>query len=178
MIGIATLETPRLRLRAFHRDDFPAYAAMWAEPAVVRFIGGEALSHKAAWARFLRLFGMWHVMGFGFWAVEDRHSGALIGQAGFHDVQRGLQPSLDGTLEAGWVLATAMHGRGLAEEAMRAALAWADVRHPAARITCMIQTDHAASLHVAGKLGFAAFADTAYHGVDMVLLERRVAGGP
>ena len=46
---IPTLETPRLRLRAYRREDFDAYAALWAEPAVVRFIGGTPLSREAAW---------------------------------------------------------------------------------------------------------------------------------
>jgi RimJ/RimL family protein N-acetyltransferase len=76
-------------------------------------------------------------------------------------------------MEAGWVLTGAMHGRRLAEEAMVAALAWADQHRSGSRITCMIQPDHAASLHVAGKLGFAEFARSVYNGHPVVLMERR-----
>lgn len=39
--------------------------------------------------------------------------------------------------------------------------------------TCMIEPDHAASLHVAGKLGFTRFAHGLYGGRPVVLLERR-----
>lgn len=172
MLQSPVLETSRLRLRGYRLDEFEAYAAMWAEPAVTRYIGGQPLPREAAWVRFVRQAGMWQLLGFGSWAIEDRATGAFIGEAGFHDMQRGLQPSLDGTMEAGWGLVTAMQGRGLAEEAMRAALAWADRHGPRPRVTCMIDPDHAASLHVAGKLGFVAFASAAYHGRPVVLLER------
>lgn len=169
---IPTLDTPRLILRPYRLDEFEAYAAMWAEPAVTRFIGGVPISREAAWGRFLRQIGLWHHLGFGFFAVEDRATGAFIGEAGFHDLKRGLTPSIEGTMEAGWALAGAAQGKGLAEEAMRAALGWADAHGTGTRITCMIHPNHAASLHVAGKLGFVVFRQGAYNGHPMVLLER------
>ena len=76
-----TLETPRLRLRPYRLDDFETYAAMWTEPQVVRFIGGKPMSREAAWTRFLRQVGMWRLLGFGFFALEDRESGAFVGEA-------------------------------------------------------------------------------------------------
>jgi RimJ/RimL family protein N-acetyltransferase len=36
MLDIPTLETSRLRLRPYRLEDFEAYAAIWADPAVVR----------------------------------------------------------------------------------------------------------------------------------------------
>ena len=167
-----TLETPRLRLRPHRLDDFETYAAMWAEPQVVRFIGGKPMSREAAWTRFLRHIGIWRYFGFGFFALEDRATGAFVGEAGFHDLRRTIVPSNEGTMEAGWVLVSAMQGRGLAEEAMRAAIVWADHVHPAPRMTCIIQVGHAASLRVAAKLGFAPYAETTYHGDPVMMLER------
>lgn len=173
MIEIPTLETARLRLRAHRGEDFDAYAALWAEPSVVRFIGGTPLSREAAWSRFLRQIGHWHVLGFGFFAVEDRATGAFLGNAGFQDLRRDLVPSLEGTMEAGWVLAGAAQGRGLAEEAMRAALAWADRHRAAARVACIIDPENAASLHVAGKLGFLEITRSVYNHHAVVVMERR-----
>lgn len=169
---IPILETSRLRLRAFRLDDFDSYAAMWADPAVVRFIGGSPLSREAAWTRFLRQVGLWHHLGFGFFAVEDRATGRFVGQAGFQDLRRAVTPTIEGTMEAGWCLVGAMQGRGLAEDAMRPALAWAGRHGVGPRITCMIDPEHAASLHIAGKLGFVAFAHSVYNGRPVVLLER------
>jgi RimJ/RimL family protein N-acetyltransferase len=172
MVEIPTLITPRLKLRPHRIEDFDAYAAMWQEPAVVRFIGGAARSREVAWASFLRQGGSWQHLGFGFFAVEDRETGAFIGEAGFHDLKRNIVPSIEGTMEAGWVLSSAMHGKGLAEEAMRAALGWAGEHGVGERLTCMIEKDHTASLHVAGKLGFERFARAEYAGKEMILLER------
>lgn len=172
MVVIPTLDTPRLTLRPYRLDDFDRYAAMWAEPAVVRFIGGAPLSREAAWIRFLRQIGLWHHLGFGFFALEDKATGAFIGEAGFHDLHRTLTPSIEGTMEAGWGLVTTSQGQGLAEEAMSAALAWGDRHGTGARMTCMIHPEHAASLHVARKLGFAEFARSTYHESPMVLMGR------
>ena len=167
-----TLETPRLRLRPHRLDDFERYAAMWTEPQVVRFIGGKPMSREAAWIRFLRQIGLWRYLGFGFFALENRDSGAFVGEAGFHDLRRTIAPSNAGTMEAGWALVPAMQGRRLAEEAMRAAIAWADRAQPGPRMTCIIQVGHAASLRVAAKLGFAPYAETTYHGDPVTMLER------
>lgn len=40
MFMIPVLETERLILRWMVRGEFGAFAAIWAEPEVVRFIGG------------------------------------------------------------------------------------------------------------------------------------------
>ncbi len=171
-MNVPLIETERLRLRAYRSTDFEPYAAIWRDPAVVRFISGEPLSREAAWARFLRQAGLWQHLGFGFFALEDRATGAFVGEAGFHDLHREIEPSIEGTMEAGWVLSTAAHGRGLAEEAMRAALAWAAEHGSGTRITCIIRPEHAASLHVAGKLGFSEVARSVYAGGPMILLDR------
>jgi RimJ/RimL family protein N-acetyltransferase len=100
MADIPVLETARVRLRPYRLTDFDAYAALWADPDVVRFLGGTPFTREQAWIRFLRQIGLWHHLGFGFWVIEDRASGAFAGECGFHDLQRGLTPTLDGTMEA------------------------------------------------------------------------------
>jgi len=169
---IPVLESPRLRLRGLALADFGAFAAMWREPEVVRFIGGVPLARDEAWSRFMRQMGMWRYLGFGTFAIEMKATGSFAGVAGFHDLHRDITPSLDDTLEAGWVLSTAVHGQGIAEEAMGAALAWADHAHGGKRMTCIIRPDHLASLHIAAKLGFSEFARTNYGGSPIVVLER------
>ncbi|TBW39269.1 N-acetyltransferase [Siculibacillus lacustris] len=176
MIDIPTLETPRLRLRPYRLDDFTDYARMWADPAVVRFIGGTPLSREAAWIRFLRQIGVWYHFGFGFFVVEDRTDGTFFGECGFHELRRAIVPSLEGTIECGWGLAAIAQGRGLAREAMEAALVWCDAHHPGRRQTCMISTGNTPSIAVATKLGFREFARSDHHG-DPVILMERTAGG-
>jgi RimJ/RimL family protein N-acetyltransferase len=173
MVDIPTLETPRLWLRPYRLDDFEAYAAMWADPEVVRFIGGAPYSREQAWTRFLRQIGIWYHLGFGFFALEDKATGAFGGEVGFHDLRRNLTPSVEGTMEVGWVLNAPLRGQGLAEEAMRAAIAWAGEHGTGERLTCIIHPDNSPSLRLAAKLDFTEFTNTTYNGGPVVLLERQ-----
>lgn len=172
MQTIATIETERLILRPYRRDDFGAYSALFADAEVTRFIGGVPFSREQAWTRFLRQVGMWHYFGFGFFALQDKETGAFIGEAGFHDLHRVITPSLEGTMETGWALSPRSHGRGLATEAVGAALKWGDEKFPSVRKTCIIDVENSASLRVASKLHFKEVRRSLYHGAHVVICER------
>ena len=129
-------------------------------------------TREQSWTRFLRQIGLWHHLGFGFFALEHKDTGAFAGECGFHDLHRALTPSIEGTMETGWGLTAPMQGQGLAEEAVRAAIGWAAKHGKGERLTAIIDPDHSASLHVAGKLGFAEFARSQYAGHPVVLLQR------
>ena len=171
-IAIPVIETERLVLRGHRLDDFDAHAAFWADPVVTRFIGGQPFTREQAWVRFLRHAGMWHAMGFGFWAVTDKASGRLIGEAGFHELKREMTPSLEGTMEAGWALAPDMQGKGLATELVGAIVGWADRNRPQERQTCIIEPENAASIRIAEKFGFRQFDRAFYHGIPVIIFER------
>src|SRR5262245_9173173 len=103
---IPVLETERLRLRGHEMRDFDAHAAMWAEPGVVRFISGKPSTREESWGRFLRYPGHWRMVGHGFWLIEEKASGAFVGEGGFGTFKR------DGIAfdapEMGWALSPAM----------------------------------------------------------------------
>ncbi|MEP9386733.1 GNAT family N-acetyltransferase [Mesorhizobium sp. KR9-304] len=166
------IETERTILRAHRLDDFEDYAAMWADPVVTRFIGGKPRTREESWIRFLRHPGMWSMIGFGFWAVEEKATGRFIGEAGFHDLKRDIQPSIEGRPEAGWVLVTSSHRKGLATEVVRGVFGWAEGRPGFDRTVCIIDPENEPSLAVAHKLGYREIARTAYHGQPTILLER------
>jgi RimJ/RimL family protein N-acetyltransferase len=166
------IDTDRLRLRPHRVSDFTAYHAFWNEAERTGAPGLPALGAEEAWYRLLRFVGHWAHFGYGLFMVEDRASGELIGEAGFADFHRGLGPRFDGIPEAGWRIAGARRGRGIATEAMRAAGTWLDeyVRSP--RSVCMIDPFNAASLRVAARLGFEEFAREPYKGHPLILLQR------
>ncbi len=169
---IPTIETERLLLRPHTVADFPDYQAMWSDEAVVRFIAGVPSTREQTWARMLRVAGMWHHMGFGFLAIEERQSGRFIGEAGFLDMKRDMHPvSTEGTLETGWALIPSAQGRGYAIEALTALIAWADVHFPAKPMTCIIDPANEASLRLAHKLGFREMQRCNYNG-EVILLSR------
>jgi RimJ/RimL family protein N-acetyltransferase len=172
MPNIPTLQTDRLILRAHRSEDLPDCAAMWADPLVTRHIGGRPFPREEVWWKILRYVGHWSLLDFGYWALIDRHSGRFIGEAGFADFQREMDPPLNGAPEIGWVLAPSAHGRGLATEAVRAVLAWGDANLLSKRTVCLIAPENAASLRVAEKVGYREWARSAYRGAASVLFER------
>lgn len=175
MTDIPAIETDRLILRGFQSDDLEAMTAMWMIPDVVRFIGGVPLTREQSWARLMRHIGMWSTMGFGFWAIIEKTSGALVGEAGFHEMRRDLTPSIENTLEAGWGLLPEVQGRGYASEALTAMLSWADENHRGKPITCIIDAANEPSICLARKHGFQNIADAEYGGADIKIFRRAEA---
>jgi RimJ/RimL family protein N-acetyltransferase len=169
---VPTIETERLRMRPYRLDDFKDCAAMWADPAVVRYIGGKRFTEEEVWAKMLRYAGLWSLMGFGYWAIEERASGDYVGEIGFADFKRDIKPSLAGMPELGWVLISRVHGRGYATEAVRAALDWGARRFGAARTTCLIHPENLASIRVAEKSGFHEFQRTTYKDQSAIIFVR------
>jgi RimJ/RimL family protein N-acetyltransferase len=167
------IETDRLTLRPHVVGDFEESAAIWADPIVTRHIGGKPFGPEESWSRLLRYIGHWHALGFGYWVVREKTSGRFVGEVGFADFRRVIEPSFAGAPEIGWVLEPSMHGRGFATEAVNAALAWATAHFGAAqRTVCMIDPDNEASLRVAAKCGFREIARTDYKGGPVILFER------
>ncbi|WP_336959392.1 GNAT family N-acetyltransferase [Sphingobium aquiterrae] len=169
------LTTERLVLRPHRRDDFDHCCALWGDAAVVRYIGGTVQDRQAVWFRLLRYAGMWALLGYGMWVIEERETGAFLGEAGLLNACRGL-PELEGVPEVGWVLAPAAWGRGIATEAMRAVLDWADRELRAPVVRCIIEDGNGASIGVAEKLGFVRLSQTQLHGAPILVMDRHAGG--
>src|ERR1035438_3628171 len=88
---VPIIETERLILRGHRIDDFNDCAAIWSMSEVVRYIGGKPLTSEDVWARLLRYVGHWQWMGFGFWAIEEKATGAFAGDTGFAEFKRDIE---------------------------------------------------------------------------------------
>ena len=174
-MSIPVVEIARLRLRPFRREDFPAFAAIWQEPEVMRFIGRKPRPVSESWGPFLKIAGSWAIEGFGQWAIERKSDGALIGQTGFFTALRGLGADFDQSPEAGWVLTTAVHGQGYGPEAVQTAHDWFDAQPFAGRTVAMIEHGHHASFRIAQRLGYRPMRDVEELGDHLTLLERQPA---
>jgi len=145
---IPTVRTERLLLRAFRDDDLDAFAAMCADPDVMRYIGaGDTVDRNAAWRTMAGFNGHWSLRGFGMWAIERLSDGAFIGRVGLH------HPPYWPALEAGWVLARDAWGHGYAKEGAAATLAHVRRALPAQRLVSYIQPGNERSVRVAQALG-------------------------
>jgi RimJ/RimL family protein N-acetyltransferase len=168
-----TLETTRLRLRPYRREHFPALVATWGDPLVMRHVLGRASTEEETWARLLRYAGLWPLLGYGYWAVEERSTGRFVGDVGFADFRREMPPSFGDAPEAGWVLAAWAHGKGFATEAVRAAHVWSDAHlGRAGHTVCMIAPENTASIAVATKCGYMEDGRGTYRGTEAVLFRR------
>ncbi len=171
---VPVLKTERLLLRGAEASDFEDSAAMWGDPDVVKFIGGQTRGRQDAWFTLCRMRGMWDVVGYGNWVVCDRSTGQFLGEVGLANFMRGLKPDISDFPEAGWAYTRHAHGKGYATEALQAVLDWADEALKANRIVCIIDPEHIASQRVAEKCGFRFVMMTKYRDSDVQLLERQM----
>lgn len=148
-LKIPILVTERLRLRSFRRSDFDDYAALNADPEVLRHLGSgaETWDRGRSWRHMAFLLGHWQLRGVGMWAVEHRETGAFVGTVGF-SVPEGWPG-----FELAWTLARRWWGHGYATEAAQAALAHAFTVWQEDRVISLISPENRASIRVAERIG-------------------------
>lgn len=176
MAHVPVLETARLKLRGYQETDFETAAKIWSDEAVFRFLGRPFTSEEI-WTRLLRYVGHWELLGYGFWAIEEKASGRFIGEGGICDFRRDITwPSCvsvsDATHEIGWALGAAYHGKGLATEAVQAMTRWADSHFGGARTICIINPANLPSVRVAEKCGYGEIAGVRYKDNDLRVMAR------
>jgi len=164
VLKIPTLLTKRLRLRSFRRRDLDDYAALNADPEVLRYLGCgmEPWDRGRCWRHMAFLLGHWQLCGVGTWAVEHRATGAFAGVIGFSE------PEGWPGLELAWTLARRWWGCGYATEGARAALDHAFNVWRRERIISLIYPENRASIRVAERLGESLRGRIDHHGREML----------
>jgi RimJ/RimL family protein N-acetyltransferase len=140
-----------------------------------RFLGEFEPSPSDSFARLMRNAGSWGLYGYGSFMVRLKGERSIVANCGvFHSYRGfGAQPGLDDVPEAGWIVHRDHLGKGIAREAMEAALAWFEATHGHQRIACMIEQGHAASDGLARSLGFVPYGEhEAEDGAMLVLYAR------
>jgi RimJ/RimL family protein N-acetyltransferase len=166
------LETERLILRGVRSSDLDPIWKMWCDPKVFKFIAGKPSTLEDSWRGILRDIGQWHMLGYGFWVIEEKSTGLFVGEAGYLDCKRDVAPSMNDTPEMGWVLSSAYHGKGFAIEALKKIAEWGDKNLVKDVTACIIDPRNTASLRVAQKLGFKEIAQTMYKNDPTLLFHR------
>jgi RimJ/RimL family protein N-acetyltransferase len=168
------LRTDRLRLRAWRTADREPFAAMNADPEVMRHIGSGVLGPGESDALRARLQDEWAARGHGLWAVERADDGAFLGFCGL-TVPAWGGPGVRGRLEVGWRLRRDAWGHGYATEAGRAALGVAWDALGAAAAIALIHPGNARSLGVAERLAMRVVGTTRHvaTGWDVLVLRAR-----
>src|SRR4051794_21014736 len=113
----------------------------------MRYVATGPLADLAATERLLHDYDVHQRRhGYSFWAVVERASGALIGDAG-------LYRTPTGEVELGYTLGAAWWGRGYGTEAAGQWLATAFGELGVTEVVALAEPANSASLHVLGKLG-------------------------
>jgi len=141
------LETPRTRLRSWQPGDAPAFAAMNADPEVMRDLGG-AIARADSDAKLGRYRASFDRDGIGRWVIESRE-GEFLGYAGvmFH-----RDHPIGAHYDAAWRLVRQAWGCGYATEAALAALRDAFTRIGMAEVLAYTAADNLRSQKVMARL--------------------------
>ena len=84
------LDTPRLLLRPFQEEDAPAAHEVYSDPEVMRYVATGPLADPAMTRRLLYDYRTHQdAWGYSFWAVVERASDRLIGDAGLYRTPAG-----------------------------------------------------------------------------------------
>ena len=141
-----TIETARLRLRAYGPGDEPASVALMTDAEVMRHVGDGAMTPERAARVFRKIFELYETGAWGIWAIEERASGRFAGGAE-------IKPRTSGDWEIVYVLARDSWGKGYATEVASALVAFGLGRMKLPRVVATVAYDNAPSIRVLEKVG-------------------------
>lgn len=150
------LMTPRLRLRMPMLSDFEAWAEFFASARSVH--EGGPKDRLAAWQHWASDVALWSLKGYGPFGVEDRVTGAYLGEVGIYHGEGYPAPEL------GWFVVPEAEGRGVALEAARAVLDWVRETFDWPQITNITTPTNARSIALGLRLG--GVIDPTLPGID------------
>lgn len=168
------LATSRLVLRPWAPSDLAPFAALCADPEVMRYIGdGSTRSPGEVQAAIERDRQCWSRHGWGLLAIEHLDTQEFIGFCGLAEPD--FLPPLRPSVEIGWRLARDYWGQGFGTEAAAAVVDWAFTFADLERVIAVVQLDNLASHRVVEKLGMRREQRTIVPGhgvwVDVYALE-------
>jgi len=158
-ISIPRLHTARLTLREYRVDDFELFADHLSHPDSAAHLG--LADRQTAWRIFNSHAGFWLLNGAGWWSIEDRQTGRLVGSVGafFRDGSP--------VMEMGWNTYRAFWGQGIANEAAAAVLHYAFEVRREPKVRALIDAGNESSRRIAQRLGMTYESKTELHGKEV-----------
>ncbi len=156
MAGNPELRTERLVMRRWRADDRPAFAALNADPEVMRHFPAP-LTREQSDQMVDRIEARFDRHGFGLWAVEVAGTGRFIGFTGLA-VPNFAAPFMP-AVEIGWRLARSAWGHGYASEAARRVLGHAFGELGLGEVVSFTSTSNTRSMAVMERIGMVRDPD-------------------
>jgi RimJ/RimL family protein N-acetyltransferase len=149
------LATTRLLLRPWQDSDRAPFAAMNADPDVMRYFPALLTQEESA-AAADRYNQQLDRDGFTMFAVEDRNDATFLGVLGAQTMRFEIPNLSQPAVEIGWRLAAHAHGRGLATEGARAILTHLRNETTLREVVAITTPDNLSSQNVMRKLNMTA----------------------
>lgn len=144
------IETPRLILRRWRPEDLEPYAALNADPEVMRYFPAT-LSLEETRANLKLIEEKFEKQGFSFFATELKSTGEMIGFVGLNIP--GFEAHFTPCVEIGWRLARKHWGQGYATEGALASLRYGFETLGLGEIVSFTAVQNAPSRRVMEKIG-------------------------
>jgi RimJ/RimL family protein N-acetyltransferase len=153
------LETERLRLRPYRREDVEALAPMLGDAEHMRFYP-STLDRAGTEAWIERQLERYATDGYGLWVAELRADGGFVGTVG------PVLQEVEGErhVEIGWHVRPGLKGLGYAPEAGAAARDWAFANLGVDHVISLILPGNTPSARVAEKLGMRVWREADFKG--------------
>ncbi|GGC00234.1 GNAT family N-acetyltransferase [Pseudoduganella buxea] len=158
-IFVPRLHTDRLTLREYRVEDFALFAEHLSNAESSAYLG--AADRQTAWRIFNSQAGAWLLNRAGWWTVEDRHSGQVVGSVGAFF-------RCDSTvMEMGWNTYRPFWGKGIANEAAAAVLKYAFEVRREPKVRALVDSGNESSRRVAERLGMRYEMKTELNGKEI-----------
>jgi len=154
--SVPLLQTERLMLREYRRADFDLFADHLGHPESSAHLGSS--DRQAAWRIFTSHAGLWLVHGAGWWAIEDKQTGQLVGSVGAFFREQST------VMEMGWNTYRAFWGKGIANEAASAVLKYVFEVRGELKVRALVSAGNESSRRVAERLGMTYEMETELNG--------------
>ena len=155
------IETPRLLLRPFTRDDVPALEAVLSDPVTMTWYAAP-FDHEGVQLWIERNMARYQGEGCGLLAMVLKSSGEMIGDCGC------VVQEIEGRneVEVAYHVRRDLWGNGYATEAAQACMQFAFDKLNAARVISMIRPGNVSSRRVAEKNGLVCEKIISWRGFE------------
>jgi RimJ/RimL family protein N-acetyltransferase len=158
-ITVPRLHTDRLTLREYRVKDFELFAEHLSNPESSAHLGSA--DRQTAWRIFNSHAGLWLLTQAGWWSIEDRQTGQLVGSVGAFFRHEST------VMEMGWNTYRAFWGKGIANEAAAAVLNYAFEVRREPKVRALIGSGNESSRRVAERLGMRYEMKTELNGKEI-----------
>lgn len=144
-------ESERIFLRPYTQADFVALHRILSDKETM-YAWGHSFSKKESQEWLDKQLAHYQQYGFGIWAIMEKQSGEIIGNAGLNHTEINLKGKTQEVVEIGYLLHRDFWNKGYGSEAARMCVKYGFETLGLEEVYCLIKEDNLSSLKVAQKL--------------------------